>query len=196
MFLERAILGHKTEEVARALLGQFLCHETEDGLVSGIIVETEAYLSCNDSACHASRGMTRRNATMYGPPGHAYVYFIYGNYYCLNLVTGPEGTGEAVLIRAVEPLSGLNLMYHRRGHLKNITGLTSGPGKLCQAFAINKSLDGHDLRKKPLYIDIKNTGEKINIISTPRIGISSAKDKKLRFIISGSKFLSRRESLG
>lgn len=196
MFLDRTILNLKTEEVACALLGQYLCHETEDGFVSGIIVEAEAYLSCNDSACHASRGMTGRNATMFGSPGQAYVYFIYGNYYCLNVVTGPKDTGEAVLIRAVEPFSGLDLMRRRRGRASKTTDLASGPGKLCQAFAIDKALDGHDLRKKPLYIDKNSNGEALTIISTPRIGISSAKDKKLRFIISGSKYLSRRETLG
>jgi DNA-3-methyladenine glycosylase len=196
MLLTRSFYKLDTEEVASDLLGCCLCHETEEGLVSGIIVETEAYLSRNDPACHASRGMTRRNATMFGPPGHAYIYFIYGNHYCFNIVTGPKGLGEAVLIRAVEPVSGLDLMYYRRGKVESITDLTSGPGKLCQAFAIDKKLDGHDLRNKPLFICGKSTVGDRQIVVTPRIGISSAKDKKLRFIISGNKYLSRRESVG
>jgi DNA-3-methyladenine glycosylase len=196
VLLTRSFYKLDTEEVACGLLGCCLCHETEEGLVSGIIVETEAYLSRNDPACHASRGMTRRNATMFGPPGHAYIYFIYGNHYCFNIVTGPKGLGEAVLIRAVEPVSGLDLMYYRRGKVESITDLTSGPGKLCQAFAIDKKLDGHDLRNKPLFICGKSTVGDRQIVVTPRIGISSAKDKKLRFIISGNKYLSRRESVG
>lgn len=183
-----------TVEMARELLGYRLCRETAEGLVSGIIVETEAYLSKSDEACHAARGTTKGNATMFGPPGRAYVYFIYGIYYCFNVVSAPEGSGEAVLIRAVEPLCGLDLMRRRRGGIKAKDNLTSGPGKLCQAFAIDRSLDGHDLRYKPLYLSSKKTSIKQkDIIATPRIGVSSAQDKKLRFIISGSKYLSRRE---
>ncbi len=181
-----------TVGVARKLLGQFLCRETDGGLVSGIIVETEAYLSENDSACHASRGKTKRNATMFGSPGRAYVYFIYGNHHCFNVVTGPAGKGEAVLIRAVQPAEGLDIMLKNRGYGCKITNLASGPGKLCRAFAIDKSFDGHDLQKKPLYLRENNIyGEKWIIDSTPRIGISSAKDKYLRFIVKDNKYLSR-----
>lgn len=193
--MDRDFFGFRSEVVARSLLGHLLCRETKEGLVSGIIIETEAYLSSNDSASHTSRGITKRNATMFGPPGRAYVYFIYGNYYCLNVVTGPEGSGEAVLIRAVEPLSGLDLMYQNRGYIKKTTDLTSGPGKLCLAFAIDHKLDGHDLRKKPLYLVEQSISARLEVIATPRIGISSAKEKKLRFIIRGNKYLSRRESL-
>lgn len=184
-----------TEELARELLGYSIYRETPDGIVSGIIVETEAYLSSNDPACHAARGKTRRNATMFGPPGRAYVYFIYGNYYCLNVVSAPEGMGEAVLIRAVEPLSGLNLMRKRRAG-KQDCNLTNGPGKLCQAFAVDTYLDGHDFRYSPLYIAAsKDNYVRRKIVATPRIGVSSGQDKKLRFIISGNKYLSRREPI-
>lgn len=183
-----------TEDMARELLGYSLCRETADGLVSGIIVETEAYLSKNDAACHSARGMTKSNATMFGPPGRAYVYYIYGRYNCFNVVSAPEGVGEAVLIRAVEPLSGINIMSWRRGGIKAKHNLANGPGKLCQAFAIDRSLDGHDLRHKPLYISIKKAPiNQKDIIVTPRIGVSLAQDKKLRFMISGNKYLSRRE---
>ncbi len=190
--LNTEFLGRDTKEAACKLLGQYICRETEEGLVSGIIIETEAYLSENDSACHAARGKSRRNATMFGPPGIAYVYFIYGNHYCFNVVTGPEGKGEAVLIRAVEPVEGLELMQKRRGEGCKINNLTSGPGKLCQAFAIDRSLDGHDLSRKPLYLK-ENALHKgvLSIKNTPRIGVSSAQDKPLRFIINGNAFLSR-----
>jgi len=186
------IFGYDTVEAARGLLGWYLCRETEEGLVSGIIVETEAYLSEDDPACHASRGKTKRNAAMFGPPLTAYIYFIYGNYYCFNVVTAPEGRGEAVLIRAVEPVAGLDLMQNRRGAGCSLKNLASGPGKLCQAFAIDKSLNGHDLRRKPLFLkDNPDLPLNLSIKSTPRIGVSAAKEKQLRFVITGNKFLSR-----
>ncbi len=190
--LNKAFLDCDTVEVARKLLGFSLCRESEEGLVSGIIVETEAYLSKNDPACHASRGKTRRNRTMFGPPGLAYVYFIYGNYYCFNVVTGQEGQGEAVLIRALEPVEGLLLMQKRRGKKCPVGNLTSGPGKLCQAFAIDQAFDGHDLATKPLYLKNTNfTRGALTVKSTPRIGVSAASDKCLRFIIDGNHYLSR-----
>ena len=191
--LESNIFWQSTEEVARELLGKYLCRESQEGLVCGKIIETEAYLSEDDPACHSSRGITRRNANMFGPPGKAYIYFIYGKYFCFNVVTGAEGTGEAVLVRAVEPIVGLDIMKQRRGNNRGRYHLSSGPGKLCQAFAIDKSLDGHDLQKKPLYLaENSNADDRMRIIATPRIGISAAQNKLLRFIVSGSKYLSRR----
>ena len=181
--------------VARALLGHYLCHETEEGLIAGVIVETEAYLAENDPACHASRGITKRNAVMFGPPGKAYVYFIYGKYFCFNVVTGNEGSGEAVLVRAVEPVFGQDLMSKNRFMDCEVLQLANGPGKLCSAFAINRSFNGHDLTLKPLFI-AKNSNEhhRIKIKSTKRIGLSSHCEKKYRFIVSGSQYLSRRET--
>ncbi len=191
--LRNDLFNQATESVARTLLGCYLCRETEAGLVSGIIVETEAYLSINDPACHASRGKTRRNAAMFGSPGNAYVYFVYGKYYCFNVVTRPEGIGEAVLIRAVEPVEGIDIMKKRRGISSGITELASGPGKLCQAFAIDKSFDGHNLQEKPLYLaDSGEPDDRIRVTATPRIGITSAQDKMLRFMVDGNKFVSRR----
>ncbi len=189
-----------TKTVAGKLLGMRLTHESPEGTVSGIIVETEAYLSAGDAACHAARGRTKRNTTMFGPSGRAYVYFIYGNYHCLNVVTGPVGKGEAVLIRAVEPLEGLELMRKRRGADKALTDLTSGPGKLCIAYNIDRLFDGHDLRAKPLYISACGGGEeksidRANIRVTPRIGISVAGDLLLRYVVAGNDYLSRREPL-
>jgi len=181
-----------TAEVARELLGHYLARETSEGLIKGIIVETEAYLSSSDPACHASRGQTKRNATMFGPPGKAYVYFIYGNHYCFNVVTGLEGKGEAVLLRAVQPVTGEDLMLKYRGNNCSEANLTSGPGKLCQAFAIDKSFDGHDLGDKPLYLLENKSAGKIGAIkATPRIGLSVGKEKMLRYIVEGNKYLSR-----
>ncbi len=192
LFLKNDFLHKGAKETAKMLLGHYLCHETDNGLISGIIVETEAYLSENDDACHASRGKTKRNAAMFGPAGKAYVYFIYGNYYCFNVVTGPEGKGEAVLIRAVEPVKGLTLMKRQRDNVTKTENLANGPGKLCQAFAIDKSFNGHDLYQKPLYIKTNRSMDKeMQIIATPRIGIKQAREKFLRFIIKDSKYLSR-----
>ncbi len=194
MFSEYVFLKYGTEEIARMLLGHYLCRETDQGLISGIIVETEAYLSENDDACHASHGKTKRNAAMFGPAGKAYVYFIYGSHYCFNVVTGPEGTGEAVLIRAVEPAEGLTIMEQYRGRKMTTENLANGPGKLCQAFAIDRSFDGHNLREKPLYLaENKAIDRQMQISATPRIGINLAKRQLLRFIIRGSKYLSRRD---
>lgn len=191
--LESKIFRQSTVDVAEDLLGKYLCRESGEGLVCGRIVETEAYLSEDDPACHSSRGMTGRNASMFGSAGKAYIYFIYGKYYCFNVVTGAEGTGEAVLVRAVEPMVGLDIMKQRRSFDRGRYQLASGPGKLCQAFAIDQAFDGHDLQKKPLYLAAdKTVVSRMQIIATPRIGISSAQDRLLRFIVSESKYLSRR----
>lgn len=190
--LRLPVYSQDTVTVARELLGRVLCRETEEGLAAGMIVETEAYLSSGDPACHASRGMTERNAPMFGPAGRAYVYFIYGNHFCFNVVTGAEGDGEAVLVRALKPLAGLELMKSRRGDNCRVENLTSGPGKLCRALAIDKRLNGHDLRKRPLWIGAGEAIRDFAVISAPRVGISVAADKLLRFYISGSKFVSRR----
>jgi len=186
------LLQLETVQVARELLGHYLCHQTDKGLIKGVIVETEAYLSSNDPACHASRGMTRRNTVMFGPPGFAYVYFIYGNYHCFNVVTGPEGCGEAVLIRALEPLEGLDIMRsNRRNNIKDFE-LANGPGKLSIAFGINRSYNGHDLSKLPLYLEFNPTRGDITSDRTQRIGIKQGQEKLLRFVIKDHFCLSRR----
>ncbi len=191
--MDTGFYARDSVSVAKSLLGKLLCHETEDGFVSGIIVETEAYLSENDLACHANRGKTKRNSTMFAEPGKAYVYFIYGIYYCFNVVTGEKDKGEAVLVRALEPQDGLEIMKKNRGYEHPLNNLTSGPGKLCIALAISKNHDGHDLRFKPLYIAEQGLLiQDKNIISAPRIGISTARDKLLRFYWSGNEYISRR----
>lgn len=157
-----------------------------------MIVETEAYLSQNDPACHASRGITRRNAPMFGPPGRAYVYFIYGNHFCFNVTSGETGVGEAVLVRALQPTEGLELMRLRRGENLNSVNLANGPGKLCRALAIDGNFNHHDLREPPLWIAPSDSLVPFTIISAPRIGISQAADKLLRFYIKENNYVSRR----
>ena len=180
-----------TIEIARNLLGTLLVHFSPEGLTSGIIVETEAYLSQGDPACHAARGKTKRNAAMFGPPARAYVYFIYGNHYCFNVVTNEVGIGEAVLIRALEPVEGLHLMQKRRGKGQKKTNLTSGPGKLCQAMGINSKHNGYSLLEYPLFITAGTSSEDFSIGVSGRIGINKGQDKQWRFFIKGNPFVSR-----
>ncbi len=182
-----------TVKAARGLLGWVLCRESARGLVSGVIVETEAYLSANDPACHASRGITKRNAAMFGPPGRSYVYLVYGLHHCFNVVTGRQGIGEAVLVRAVEPLQGMELMRLRRGDDVKVEKLACGPGNLCSAFAIDRSLDNHDLQNKPLYLknDPVYRVDEDMIGRTVRVGISCARNLPLRFYVKDNKYLSR-----
>ena len=176
--LPREFYLQETVHVARACLGKILVHKTDEGIISGRIVETEAYL-CDDPACHASRGMTKRNAMMFGEPGHAYVYFTYGFHYCMNLVTRAEGVGEAVLLRALEPLEGIELMKRNRGK-DDPHDLCSGPGKLTKALGIDSILNGEDLLKDKLYVidDGTDVGE---VICRPRIGIKVAIHEPWRF---------------
>lgn len=159
----------------------------------GRIVETEAYLGPHDLACHAAKGRTRRTEVMFGPAGHAYVYFIYGMYHMLNLVTEAKDYPAAVLLRAVEPLDGVALMKQRR-RSETLSNLASGPGKLCQAFDIDRSLNGADLCGKLLYL--YDDGEPTpKLQATARIGVAYAgqwKDKPLRFMVPGSEFTSKR----
>lgn len=206
-----AFFAAGTVAVARALLGKLLVSETPEGRTVGRIVETEAYLR-DDAACHASRGETKRNRAMFGPPGRSYTYLIYGMYRCFNVVTAPAGVGEAVLIRALEPVEGLELMALRRG-MDDPKALCSGPGKLVIALGIGALPDGSDLRKRPLWVaepaltggsaeaavpraragkaEAGRTGaERIKV--TTRIGISKDAHLPLRFYLDGNPFISRR----
>jgi len=186
--LPRRFYLQPTIEAAPALLGKVLVHCTSEGIIAGRIVETEAYL-CDDPACHASRGMTRRNAAMFGEPGHAYVYFTYGMYFCLNAVTSDKGIGEAVLVRAAEPLDGIEIMKRNR-KTDLVTNLASGPGKLCQAFGLDLSHNGLGLTKSELMIvdDGFAPGE---IVTATRIGIRLAADKPWRFYLAANPHVSR-----
>lgn len=177
--------------LAKNLLGKKLCKiETDGTMTSGVIIETEAYCGEYDKACHAHKGKTPRTETMYGPSGHWYVYMIYGMYFCLNLVTQKEGQPEAILIRGLQPLEGIERMKRRR-KTQNISNLCSGPGKLCQAFGITKTLNAKKaIPKSKLFITPYKTIPKRNIISTPRIGIDYAeeyKNKLWRYVIDASK---------
>ncbi len=177
-----------TVTVAKRLIGQILLHESEYGPIAGRIVETEAYIT-GDPANHASRGMTKRNSAMFGPPGRAYVYMIHTRW-CLNAVTQPEGVGEAVLIRALEPLIGLEIMAELR-RKENARDFCSGPGKLTQALAISGQHNHADLTSGALRI--LRCEEAKDIVQTTRIGIRHAADKPLRFYSKESeKWVSKR----
>ena len=189
--LPRSFYDRETEVVARDLLGTVLECETNDGVASGVIVETEAYLGEHDLACHAAVGRTARTEHLYGPPGISYVYFIYGMYWCFNAVTRAQGSPSAVLVRALEPLEGLSLMRERRPRIKNNVDLTNGPGKLCTALGITGTMSGKSLQRKPLVI---REGERVsddNVEITARIGITKSADWPLRWIIRGNKYVSR-----
>lgn len=193
MKIPRHFYAQPTVHVARQLLGKYLVRNHPDGKTVGKIVETEAYVGPHDLACHASKGRTARTEVMFGAPGHAYVYFIYGVYYCLNIVTEEVGHASAVLIRALEPVEGIELMQKRRGTEK-IHSLASGPGKLCLAMSIDKTLNAADMaRGNVLYVEDRNEAAP-KIVATPRIGVDYAgkwKDKPWRFLIRGSEFVSK-----
>lgn len=182
-FFERS-----TIDLAQALLGSVLIH----GETAGMIVEAEAYLGEGDLAAHSSRGLTERTRVIFGPPGRAYVYFIYGMYECLNVVAEPEGIAGCVLIRAIAPLAGLHLMRNRRHWKGPDKGLGNGPGKLTQALAITRKQYGARLDEGDLTIRQWRHKPEFTIESTPRIGISECVDWPLRFIWAGHPCLSRR----
>jgi len=190
--LLRSFYEQPTVDVAKQLLGKYLVRQHPEGATVGRIVETEAYVGPQDLACHASKGRTARTEVMFGPAGHAYVYFIYGFYNMLNLVTERKNHPAAVLIRAVEPVTGIDLMRARR-QLDKPRDLASGPGKLCQAFAIDRSLNGADLCDDVLYVEERDELQP-KIRATPRIGVDYAgkwKDKRYRFLVRDSDFVSR-----
>lgn len=187
MILPRSFYDRPTVEVARGLLGKIIVH----GETSGLIVETEAYIGCHDEAAHASRGLTPRTKVIFGEPGHAYVYFIYGMYYCLNLVAEPAGSPGCVLIRALEPAGGIPIMCRRRG-VERLESLTSGPGKLTLAMGIDLRHNGADVTRGDF--TVRDTGVPLDhpIAEGPRIGIRKAVDWPLRFWLHGNRFVSRR----
>ena len=181
--LPRSFYNRNTIIVARELLGKHLVHALPEGPRIGRIVEVEAYLGEHDLAAHSSKGRTARTEVMFGPPGYSYVYIIYGMHYCMNVVTEPEGSAAAVLLRALEPVSLL-------------PGRTNGPGLLCRAMGIDRRLNGHDLLSENFFITDPETPPPLRIVKGPRIGVDYAKHwakRHLRFYVKGNPFVSRHD---
>lgn len=179
--LTRPFYDRDTVTVARELLGKFLVHVRDGVGQVGRLVEVEAYLGPHDLAAHSSKGLTNRTRIMFGPPGHAYVYMIYGMYYCMNVVTEREGHASAVLLRAVEPVA-------------HVDGKTCGPGLLCKAMGIDRQLNGHDLESDDFHIAAGPEPEPPEIVERPRVGVEYAGEwakKHLRFYIKGNRYVSR-----
>lgn len=180
--LPRKFYARDTVLVAKELLGKMLVRVADGIERAGKIVEVEAYLGPHDLAAHSSRGRTKRTSVMFGPPGHAYVYIIYGMYHCMNVVTQPEGHASAVLLRALEPV-------------KNVESRTQGPALLCRAMGIDRDLNAHDLLSDDFYIASPPTAEPFSIVERPRIGVGYAgewAEKPLRFYIQGNPFVSKK----
>ena len=188
--LARSFYSRSSLAVAPDLLGRVLVRRTAEGLVAGRIVECESYME-EDPASHSFRGPTPRSQVMFGPPGHLYVYFTYGMHYCCNVVTGSEGQGSAVLLRALEPIEGLDLMRERRGVMDERL-LCSGPGRLTQAFGIGREENGADLvTGSDLWIGRGTRVAASGVGIGPRVGISVATESPWRFFEAGNRFLSR-----
>ncbi len=192
--LSRSFYDRDPRVVAPELLGKVLVRRAGRKILSGRIVEVEAYLGAEDPAAHASIGKTKRNAVLFGPPGHAYVYFIYGNHYCLNVSCLPNGTPGGILFRALEPLKGLNEMFGLRGieQDSDLRRLTSGPGRMAAAFGITRERDnGKDLTSQESDLYIAEDGRPaLRVLITKRIGITKAADMPLRYIVAGNRFVS------
>jgi DNA-3-methyladenine glycosylase len=185
-----AFYDRPTEVVSRELLGAVLECTTAEGVTRGVIVETEAYLGPHDPACHAVAGLTARTRHLFGPPGRAYVYLIYGMYWCFNAVTRERGHGSAVLVRAVSPVDGLELMRRRRPKVKRDRDLTNGPGKLCLAMGIVGAMSGESLRDGPIVIRRGSPVPDTHVVVTPRIGINVAADWPLRYFVRDDPYVS------
>ena len=180
--LPRAFFDRDTEQVARELLGKYLVHRLHGEEKIARIVEVEAYLGPHDLAAHTSKGLTKRTRAMFGPPGHAYVYLIYGMHHCMNIVTEPDGTGAAVLLRALEPV-------------QNISSNTKGPALLCKALGITLEDYGRDVCGNDFYVAAAAHEEPFKIVARPRIGVDYAGEwaaKPLRFYIEGNQFISKK----
>jgi DNA-3-methyladenine glycosylase len=197
--LDRAFFARSPRRVARELLGKILVRDTKHVRLAARIVEVEAYLGENDPAAHAAAGNTARNSVLFGPPGYAYVYFIYGNHYCLNVSCERDGKAGSVLFRALEPLLGIEEMAQARSielrGPRDLPRLTSGPGRLAEAFGITRSRDnGCDLTSPGSGLWIGTDAFRAtNIRTTPRIGITRAADRPLRYILAGNPFVSGRK---
>jgi len=190
--LARSFYERHTVRVAKELLGKVLVRRLGSTELKGMIVEAEAYRGQDDPASHAYVGRTEGNEVMFGQPGHGYVYFTYGMHYCLNVTTEPIGQAGAVLIRAAQPVKGIEVMKKKRG-IDRIRDLTNGPAKLTQAFAVTGALNGHDLTTvDKLFIAENDKPEAFHIASTSRIGIRAGLDRPWRFFIKGNRFVSKK----
>ncbi|HEX5435163.1 MAG TPA: DNA-3-methyladenine glycosylase [Candidatus Angelobacter sp.] len=199
--LPRAFFNRDPRQVTRELLGKLIVRKLGRDFLAGRIVEVEAYLGAEDAAAHAAAGRTPRNSVLFGPPGHAYVYFIYGVHYCLNISCMPEGEAGCVLIRALEPVAGVPEMASARGlasfhpeSQRDLLKLLSGPGKLCEALGITRPRDnGKDLLSARSDLQVRDDGFRpAQILTTPRIGITKSAEMPLRYLIAENAFVSRR----
>jgi DNA-3-methyladenine glycosylase len=200
--LPRKFFDRDAATVARDLLGKLLIRRDGRRLLAGRIVEDEAYLGADDPAAHAYAGRTARNFVLFGPPGRAYVYFIYGNHYCLNVSCVPDGRGEGVLFRAMEPVYGVEAMARARGlelppapRVSQLRMVSSGPGRMSQALGVTRERDNNkDLASRPSDLWLADDGFRPEkVIATPRIGITKAVEQPLRFTIAGNPFVSGRK---
>jgi len=192
--LPRSFFSRSPTVVAKELIGKSLVRRLEnERRLEGIIVETEAYGGSRDPASHVYRGITPRNKVMFGGAGHAYVYFTYGFHNCLNFVTGKKGWASAVLIRAIEPTTGIEIMSRFR-ETRIVRQIGSGPGKVCQALAIDRELNGIDVTRSESPIHVLNKSKKMRVKTSPRIGISLGIERRWRFFAVGNENLSRRSS--
>ncbi|MBZ5530497.1 MAG: DNA-3-methyladenine glycosylase [Acidobacteriia bacterium] len=206
--LPRSFFNRDPRVVARALLGKLIVRKQRGKFLVGRIVEVEAYLGSSDAAAHAAAGRTARNAVLWGPPGHAYVYFIYGMYYCLNISCMPDGKAGCVLIRAMEPVAGIEQMADARGiellgiegtkphsvAMRDLRRLTSGPGRLCEALGITRPRDnGKDMVSPKSDLQVRDDGFRAKKIAvTTRIGIRKSAEMPLRYVIAGNQFVSKK----
>jgi DNA-3-methyladenine glycosylase len=198
--LRRAFFNRDPRIVSRELLGKLIVRREGNKALAGRVVEVEAYLGVGDLAAHAAAGLTERNAVLWGEPGHAYIYFIYGVHYCLNISCLPAGTAGGVLIRALEPVAGLREMAQAREvdveltSARELRKLTSGPGRLCEALSITRPRDnGKDMVSRRSDLRVMDDGFRVGKVAvTPRIGITKSAEMPLRYVISGNSFLSRK----
>jgi DNA-3-methyladenine glycosylase len=188
--LPRSFYGRPAIEVAPELLGKVIVHKLDGVTLAGMIVEAEAYLGVGDLAAHASRGLTNRTRVLFGPPGHTYVYFIYGMYECLNIVCEADGSAGCILIRALEPLAGIDEMQRRRPKAKRPRDLTSGPGKLTMAMGITRQLYGADVTRGNFQVREFIEPPRFETVTATRIGLSVCEDLPLRFYIKDNEFVS------
>lgn len=199
--MRRAFFNRDPREVARELLGKLIVRKEGRKQLAGRIVEVEAYLGADDLAAHAAAGQTARNAVLFGPPGHAYIYFIYGVHYCLNISCLPDGIAGGVLFRALEPISGIKEMAEARGladldlaSARDLRKIASGPGKLCEALGVTRPRDNEkDMVSPRSDLQVMEDGFRVeNIAVTPRIGITKSAEMPLRYIIAGNAFVSKK----